>query len=95
MGKDIFVITTFGRSNGQSYKLIATNNKMNAVKTCGTNKRTEYIKFDETTPIGFTQLTMYTVVLSLNNQSMLLKLVLAKDMLVGTLVTLPLTQCHQ
>ena len=46
-GKTFLLSPHLGRSNGQSYKLIATNNKMNAVKTCGTNKRTEYIKFDE------------------------------------------------
>ena len=36
-----------GRSKGQSYKVIATNNKTNAVKTCGTNYSSEHIKFDE------------------------------------------------
>ena len=46
-GKTFLLSPHMGRSNGQSYKVIATNNKMNAFKTCGTNKRTEYIKFDE------------------------------------------------
>ena len=36
-----------GRSNGQSYKVIATNNKTNAVKTCGINYNAERIKFNE------------------------------------------------
>ena len=95
-GKTFLLSPHIGRSNGQSYKMIATNNKTNAVKTCGTNyseqNRSNLMK---TTPIGFTQPTMYTVVLYLINQSMLLKLVLVHDMVVVTMVTLPLTQCHQ
>ena len=46
-GKTFLLPPHMGRSNGQSYKVIATNNKTNAVKTCGTNYTTEYIKFDE------------------------------------------------
>ena len=47
-GKTFLLPPHIGRSNGQSYKVIATNNKTNAVKTCGTIYTTEYIKFDET-----------------------------------------------
>ena len=36
-GKTFLLPPHMGRSNGQSYKVIATNNKTNAVKTCGTN----------------------------------------------------------
>ena len=46
-GKTFLLPPHMGRSNGQSYKVIATNNKTNAVKTCGTNYITEQIKFDE------------------------------------------------
>ena len=46
-GKLFLLPPHLGRSNGQSYKVIATNNKTNAVKTCGTNYRAENIKFDE------------------------------------------------
>ena len=46
-GKTFLLPPHIGRSNGQSYKVIATNNKTNAVKTCGTTYTTEYIKFDE------------------------------------------------
>ena len=47
-GKAFLLPPHISRSNGQSYKVIATNNKTNAVKTCGTKYTTEYIKFDET-----------------------------------------------
>ena len=46
-GKTFLLSPHMGRSNGQSYKVIATNNKTNAVKTCGTNYSAERIKFDE------------------------------------------------
>ena len=46
-GKTFLLPPHMGRSNGQSYKVIAINNKTNAVKTCGTTYTTEYIKFDE------------------------------------------------
>ena len=46
-GKTFLLSPQMGRNNGQSYKVIATNNKTNAVKTCGTNKTVEYIKFNE------------------------------------------------
>ena len=46
-GKTFLLPPHMGRSKGQSYKVIATNNKTNAVKTCGTNFSSEYIKFDE------------------------------------------------
>ena len=46
-GNSFLLPPHIGRSNGQSYKVIATNNKTNAVKTCGTNYITEQIKFDE------------------------------------------------
>ena len=46
-GKTFLLSPHMGRSNGQSYKVIATNNKTNAVKTCGTNYNVEHIKFDE------------------------------------------------
>ena len=46
-GKTFLLPPHMGRSNGQSYKVIATNNNTNAVKTCGTNYTTKQIKFDE------------------------------------------------
>ena len=46
-GKTFLLPPHIGRSNGQSYKMIATNNKTNAIKTCGTNYSDEQIKFDE------------------------------------------------
>ena len=46
-GKTFLLSPHMGRSNGQSYKVIATNNETNAVKTCGTNCRAENIKFDK------------------------------------------------
>ena len=46
-GKTFLLPTHMGRSNGQSYKVIATNNNTNAVKTCSTNYNVEHIKFDE------------------------------------------------
>ena len=46
-GKAFLLSPHMGRSNGQSYKVIATNNKTNAVKTCGINYSSEHIKFDE------------------------------------------------
>ena len=46
-GKTFLLPPHMGRSNGQSYKVIATNNKTNVVKTCGTNYNAEHIKFDE------------------------------------------------
>ena len=46
-GKTFLLSPHIGRNNGQSYKVIATNNKTNAIKTCGTNYSDEYIKFDE------------------------------------------------
>ena len=46
-GKTFLLPPHMGRSNGQSYKVIATNNETNAVKTCSTNYRSERIKFDE------------------------------------------------
>ena len=46
-GKIFLLSPHMGRSNGQSYKVIATNNKTNAIKTCGTNYNVEHIKFDE------------------------------------------------
>ena len=46
-GKIFLLPPHMGRSNGQSYKVIATSNKTNAVKTCGTNYNVEHIKFDE------------------------------------------------
>ena len=46
-GKTFYLPPHIGRSNGQSYKVIATSNKTNAVKTCGTNHNVEHIKFDE------------------------------------------------
>ena len=46
-GKTFLLPPHMGRNNGQSYKVIATNNKTNAVKTCGTNYASEHIKFDE------------------------------------------------
>ena len=46
-GKTFLVSPHMGRSNGQSYKVIATNNKTNAVKTCALNYKAEQIKFDK------------------------------------------------
>ena len=46
-GKTFLLPPHMGQNNGQSYKVIATNNKTNAVKTCGTNYTSEHIKFDE------------------------------------------------
>ena len=46
-GKTFLLSPHMGRNNGQSYKVIATNNKRIAVKTCGTNYNSKYIKFDE------------------------------------------------
>ena len=46
-GKTFLLSPHMSRTNGQSYKVIATNNKTNAVKTCGTNYNAENIKFDE------------------------------------------------
>ena len=46
-GKSFLLPPHMGRSNGQSYKVIATNSKTNAIKTCGINYTTEHIKFDE------------------------------------------------
>ena len=46
-GKTFLLPPHMGRNNGQSYKVIATNKKTNAVKTCGTNYTSEHIKFDE------------------------------------------------
>ena len=46
-GKTFLLPPHMGRNNGQSYKVIATNNKTNAVKTCGRNYNAECIKFDE------------------------------------------------
>ena len=46
-GKTFLLPPHMGRTNGQSYKVIASNNKTNAVKTCGTNYTSEHIKFDE------------------------------------------------
>ena len=46
-GKTFLLPPHMGRNNGQSYKVIATNNKTNAVKTCCTNYSVEHIKFDE------------------------------------------------
>ena len=95
-GNSFLLSPHIGRSNGQSYKVIATNNETNAVKTCGTNCRAEKIKFDKNNTNWFyTANSMYTVVLSLINQSMLLKLVSVHGMLVATLVMLLLVQCHQ
>ena len=45
-GKTFLLPPHMGRTNGQSYKVIATNNKTNAVKTC-TNCIPEHINFDE------------------------------------------------
>ena len=45
-GKTFLLPPHMGRSNGQSYKVIATNNKTNAIKTCSTNYSAEHIKFD-------------------------------------------------
>ena len=46
-GKTFLLPPHMGRNNGQSYKVIATNNKTNAVKTCGSNYNAENIKFNE------------------------------------------------
>ena len=46
-GKTFLLPPHMGRNNGQSYKVIATYNKTNAVKTCGTNYTSQHIKFDE------------------------------------------------
>ena len=46
-GKTFLLPPHMGQNNGQSYKVIATNNKTNAIKTCGTNYTSEHIKFDE------------------------------------------------
>ena len=46
-GKTFLLSPHIGRNNGQSYKVIATTNKTNAVKTCGTHYTSEHIKFDE------------------------------------------------
>ena len=46
-GKTFLLPPHMDRNNGQSYKVIATNNKTNAVKTCGKNYTSEHIKFDE------------------------------------------------
>ena len=46
-GKRFLLPPHMGRNNGPSYKVIATNNKTNAVKTCGTNYNAECINFDE------------------------------------------------
>ena len=52
-GKTFLLPPYMGRNNGQSYKVIATNKKTNAVKTCGTNYTSEHIKFDENNTIWF------------------------------------------
>ena len=46
-GKTFLLPPHMGRSNGQSYKLIATNKNTNVNKTCGTNYNAELVKFDE------------------------------------------------
>ena len=46
-GKTFLLSPYMGRNNGQSYKVIATNNKTTAIKTCGTNYNVEHIKIDE------------------------------------------------
>ena len=46
-GKTFLLSPHMGRINGQSYKVIATNSKTNAIKTCGANYNVELIKFDE------------------------------------------------
>ena len=46
-GKTFLLPPHMGRNNGQSYKVIATNKKTNAVKTCSKNYISEHIKFDE------------------------------------------------
>ena len=45
-GKTFLLSPHIGRTNGQSYKVIATNNKTNAVKTCSTNYSVEQINFE-------------------------------------------------
>ena len=45
-GKTFLLPPHMGRSNRQSYKVIAANNRTIAVKTCGANYITENIKFD-------------------------------------------------
>ena len=52
-GKTFLLPPNIGRSNGQSYKVIAANNKTNAIKTCGTNYNAERIKFDENNTNSF------------------------------------------
>ena len=46
-GKTFLLPPHIGRNNGQSYKLIATNIKTNAIKTCGPNYSAESVNFDE------------------------------------------------
>ena len=46
-GKTFLLPPHMGRSNQQSYKVIATNDKINAVKTCGASQNVEHIKFDK------------------------------------------------
>ena len=46
-GKTFLLPLHMDRSNGQSYKVIATSNKTNAVKTCGTHYTSEHLKLDE------------------------------------------------
>ena len=46
-GKTFLLPPHAGRNNGQNYKVIAANNKTNAVKICDKNYTSEHIKFDE------------------------------------------------
>ena len=64
-GKTFLLPPHMGRSNGQSYKVIATNNKTNAVKTCGTSYTSEHIKFDENnTNFFYTTKNVYCSIIS-------------------------------
>ena len=64
-GKTFLLPPHMGRNNGQSYKVIATNNKTNAVKVCGKNYASEHIKFDENnTNFFYTTNNVYCSIIS-------------------------------
>ena len=52
-GKTFLLPPHMCESNGKSYKVIATNNETNALKTCGTKYSAEHIKFDENNTYWF------------------------------------------
>ena len=63
-GKTFLLPPHIGRSNGQSYKVIATDNKTNAVKTCDTNSIAKQIKFDKNNNWFYTTNNAYCSIIS-------------------------------